>query len=386
MNSAEARLTVHHSNTLTLVKNEPWLCALVFFAPLVLSFLLWSIFSARFATALPVAIVDLDNTALSRAVIRTYNASPTLTTRHITNNPEVAEKALRASHVYSVIIIPNEFEKHTLLGHMPIVDVRYNSQFVLIGKLIKSAILTAHGTFNARVEVIKNMSSTQGNIALAANQAMPITQEMTSLYNGKNDYAQFLVSSSVPAMWQIIIMASTVLLLSKVMPHLPKKQRLSACLAQVFNHLFYLAFIFLSQACILLLCAIFFAKWPFNGSFIVWLCACLSFIFASQGLAALIYCLLSDATRAMSFVAAIAAPAFAFMGITFPVVNMPLLAQLWRNLLPAAHYIELQNQQMNYGHLLLSTLHNLLALILISSTGLFAIWLWHRKHNKECLN
>jgi ABC-2 type transport system permease protein len=73
------------------------------------------------------------------------------------------------------------------------------------------------------------------------------------------------------------------------------------------------------------------------------------------------------------------------MGITFPVVNMPLLAQLWRNLLPASHYIELQNQQMNYGHLLLSTLYNLLALILISSTGLFAIWLWHRKHNKEQL-
>jgi hypothetical protein len=65
---------------------------------------------------------------------------------------------------------------------------------------------------------------------------------------------------------------------------------------------------------------------------------------------------------------------------------MPLLAQVWRNLLPAAHYIEMQNQQMNYGHLLLSTLNNLLALILISISGILAVWLWHRKNNKECLN
>ena len=37
------------------------------------------------------------------------------------------------------------------------------------------------------------------------------------------------------------------------------------------------------------------------------------------------------------------------MGVTFPVSDMPLGAQVWRSLLPISHYIEIQLAQVNSG-------------------------------------
>ena len=43
------------------------------------------------------------------------------------------------------------------------------------------------------------------------------------------------------------------------------------------------------------------------------------------------------------------APAFAFMGVSFPTSEMPAFAQFWRAMLPVSHYVSVQIGQFNYG-------------------------------------
>ena len=59
--------------------------------------------------------------------------------------------------------------------------------------------------------------------------------------------------------------------------------------------------------------------------------------------------ILKDGARAMSLAAGYAAPAFAFLGVTFPTSQMDQLALFWRSLLPVSHYIELQIGQASIG-------------------------------------
>jgi len=55
---------------------RPFLFGLTTVVPLVLVGLLSAIFSAGLATRLPIAVLDLDGSDLSRAIIRTVDATP----------------------------------------------------------------------------------------------------------------------------------------------------------------------------------------------------------------------------------------------------------------------------------------------------------------------
>lgn len=362
-----------------IVRKDAWLTGLVFLSPILLGFVLWLIFSTRFATDLPIYIVDNDNSALSRKLIRNFSASPTLAVSQVGNEIASAERLLRAGKVYSVVIVPKHFEADTLTGHSPVVNARYNAQFVLIGKLIKSALLQAHGTFNAEVEIVKNMMKNQGNITSAMSTALPIRQQVTSLYNGKNDYSQFLVSASVPALLQIIIMSSAVLFLARLNHNAPKTLTVFAHLKHTVGHLWLLTIVMWVYFIALLLIAIFIVQWPFSGSLLILAVGSFLFVFSCQAMAMMLFCLTRDATRAMSLVAGISAPAFAFMGVTFPVHNMPELAQIWRSILPVSHFIELQNQQMNYGHINQTTFTSLAMMMFMSLFFIVGSLLWARK-------
>lgn len=62
-----------------------------------------------------------------------------------------------------------------------------------------------------------------------------------------------------------------------------------------------------------------------------------------------IFMAMRESARSVSFCTALFAPAFAFMGITFPVNDMPLLAQWWRLVMPSSHYIDSHVSVISYG-------------------------------------
>ncbi|SET67988.1 ABC transporter permease [Thalassotalea agarivorans] len=367
--------TFYHS-----LKADKWLFVLTCFAPMLMSLIIWLIFSAHFATQLPVAVVDQDKTTMSRALIRYYDASPTISINKTVEDISSAQALMNKGDVYAIIIIPKYLERETVKGSSPTVTTRYNSQYVLIGKLIKSALVQAHGTFNAMVEIIRNTAATHGNVALAMSEALPINQQITSLYNGKNDYAQFLVAAAVPALWQIIIMAATVLFLEKNKGQLlVQNQARRKTFWLLIKGLLPFSVLFFAQTLLFFMFALMYANWPFNGNFAIMITACFIATIACQSLAAFLYSITLDAARAMSLVAGMAAPAFAFMGITFPSSDMPVLALIWRSLLPASHYIELQNQQMNYGTVLFSTFSNLLSLFAFAVLLVAASYIFYKR-------
>jgi len=329
---------------------DPWLFGLVTWLPPVLFFLMWLIMSAGIPRDLPVGIVDLDNSSLSRALIRHYDATSALTAETGFSNLLQGADALRAGRIYALIVLPADLEKMTRLGRTVQVSAFINSQFLLIARIVNSALLQAHGSFTTKVEIAQNLGSGSTVVDLALTGALPIGTQVTPLFNGGGNYAQFLVAAILPAVWQILMVAATVLALSGEQQRQGLQGWLGAApLRALLAKLLVLATIFSLHGLFFLWFMYILLDWPMHGNWTLLLLAQFLTVGGSIATASLFFFLTRDAARALSLAAAYAAPGLAFMGVTFPASDMPLAAQIWRSLLPISHYIEIQLAQVNSG-------------------------------------
>ncbi|MFT5727374.1 MAG: ABC-2 type transport system permease protein [Desulforhopalus sp.] len=353
---------------------DPWLCSLITWVPLVLAVMLWSVFAGGIARDLPIGVVDLDNSQVSRSITRNFDSSPAL--QIVKNYPDIAKgsRDLRAGHIYGLVVLPENLEKNTVLGLAPEVTAFVNSQFLLIGKTINSALMQALSTFTVKVEVKKNLFTGQSVLSSALSSALPIGTKVTPLFNVNNNYAQFLISAILPALWQILMVAITVLSFASEVRRngLQTWLEVGPVKAIIVKYIPLITIFWIHG--MLFLWGMYIALgWPMHGDWSLLVVACFLTSCASVAVSSLIFLLTRDAARGLSLAAAYAAPGLAFMGVTFPVSDMTLPARVWRSLIPVSHYIEIQFSQVNYGASLASVLPQFRALTLFGILFLIAI-------------
>lgn len=329
---------------------DPWLASLVSWIPLLLFGSIWFIFSGGIARDLACGVVDLDDSRISRGLIRQYDASPALSVARAYRTTAEGARALRDGEIYALVILPASLEKDALRGRTPQVTAFYNSQFILIGRLLNAALQQSHGTSVAGIEVVGNLLSGSSTPNGAQAAAVPLVNQTNPLFNSSSNYAQFLVSAIVPAIWQVLIVVTTVLSLASEL----RRDGLARWLgprpaAALLAKMLPFSFLFWLQGATYLWGMFVLLDWPMHGSWKVLLAAQLLTVLACQAAGACIFLLSRDPVRALSLAAAYTAPAFAFMGITFPVTDMNLAARIWRSLLPIGYYIDIQVSQANYG-------------------------------------
>ncbi|MCK5100703.1 MAG: ABC transporter permease, partial [Desulfobacteraceae bacterium] len=77
--------------------------------------------------------------------------------------------------------------------------------------------------------------------------------------------------------------------------------------------------------------------------------ATILFVFAYQAIGIFIISMTANLRLALSVAGFYSTTAFAFVGVTFPIMGMPLFAKIWSNLLPLTHYIKLFVDQSMKG-------------------------------------
>ncbi|WP_407559419.1 ABC transporter permease [Vibrio parahaemolyticus] len=336
-----------------VLRRDKWLLSCLTWVPILLSLTIWGVFSAGIARDLPIGVVDLQHSQLSRKLIQTLDASSTLSVDYHYTSANEAKNAMIEGDIYAFAVIPSKFDQDILLHRQPQLSVFFNSQYILVAKLINSAVAQAQGYFDAQVQVMGNLAKGNTTTLSALGQAVPVSTQITALFNRNTNYAQFLVTAIVPAIWQICIVVSTILILAghfriyggkngfEFLGNKPHT-KLSAILSQYIP-------VFMLQGALFLYWFYVLLDWPMEGSLVVMLLAQFVTVVACIIMGALFFFLSMDPARAMSFAGAFTAPSFAFMGITFPVSDMNTLAHAWRSLLPITHYIEVQVGQASYG-------------------------------------
>ncbi|MGL5391173.1 MAG: ABC transporter permease, partial [Shewanella sp.] len=188
----------------TALWRDPWQLALVSYLPLLCVLCLWWLFSAGLPRQLPVAVVDQDHSQLSRLLTRQLKANP-VTDPQSFSDVASAARAMQQAQVYAVVVLPYGMKQDLLTGRQPTIDVRYNSQFLLVGKLLSSQIQLALGDGLMQVAALKQLASGTPPSQVAVRLS-PVTSQTTALFNRNNNYIGFLVPPVLIALWQLLSM------------------------------------------------------------------------------------------------------------------------------------------------------------------------------------
>ena len=155
--------------------------------PLFLIFFMATIFGDGQMTRLPIGVVDGDNTAISRSIVRSIEAVPTFdVVRHYADDAE-ARAAVKRREVYGYLSIPPRFEEAMLRGTRATLCYYYHYALLAVGGEVMSAFETALIPVRMAPIVGEAMAlgDTEGDIETFL---LPMTSDDHALYNPSLDY------------------------------------------------------------------------------------------------------------------------------------------------------------------------------------------------------
>ncbi|HIP21011.1 MAG TPA: ABC transporter permease [Sulfurimonas sp.] len=343
-------LSSSFSKEIAMIKNSYYLILLTTALPVFSFILIISIFYKGVAFELPIAIVDNDKSQLSKKLLFNIEASPTLKVFSHSFSTKEALSLVKSSKVYAVVIISPNFQREVLQKKQPKVTAMLNTQYILIGKILTAALVETVAHSAGEVEFVQNLVNTQ-NSDTALHIVSPIGLQITPYFNTYKNYFLFLVSALLPAIWQIFIVVATIVSFGVLFKNKGEKEYFGTqnITAKIIGKMLPYTIIFTTIGTLFLFYIYGTLGWYFEGSFAITIFAMFLTVVAYQVIALVLFVTGFDYARTLSLGAVYTAPAFAFLGVTFPIYNMNSFALVWRDILPISHYVELQISQVNYG-------------------------------------
>jgi len=350
------------------IKKSFYKLSLITFLPLCCFALIIAIFYGGVLHNIPIAVVDNDKTTFSRNLLFDIQSSSTVDIKYTSNSLKDSMKMLQSGDVYGVLVIPNNFMKNILLQKQPKITAMLNTQYILIGKILTSSLMSIMIQNSAKIEYVKILSQLH-NTHITKNYIAPIKMQITPFFNTYQNYFLFLVSALLPAIWQIFIVVATIVSFGTMFKEKEESEffKDGFITTKIIGKMLPYSFAYISLGVGFLYYIYDILGWHFEGSFGIVVFGIFLTVISYQVVALLFFVTGFDYARSLSLGAVYTAPAFAFLGVTFPIVSMNFFALLWRDLLPISHYMQLQISQANYALDLFLEVDKLLSI--------FAFWI-----------
>lgn len=317
---------------------------------LTLLLVMW-MFSAGLPGPMPLAVLDLDGSLLSRQLLRMLDKSPGLAVTHQPLDAAEAEGQIKSGAVAALLVVPADFSRNLKRGQDSELALLHNAQWNAYSGLLQRDVRMASATLSAGIELRVREKLGQSP-ATARARFNPLQSRMYSLFNTAGNYRQFLGNSLMPALLFILAMTAGVWSFGRKLRDASLgewwqqsgvgllgdgRQRLAAIggsllwpwLGLSANALLALGLMASSVDAA-------FSSW-------LWLAALLlAFVSLSLLLGVLLVLASLSLRMALSMTGFVSAPAYAFSGVVFPLLAMPEGARLWANVLPLTHYLHAQ--------------------------------------------
>ena len=342
--------------------------------PLFLIVFMATIFGDGQMTRLPIGIVDGDNTATSRSIVRNMSAVPTFdVVRHYADDAE-ARAAVNRREVYGYLSIPPRFEEAMMRGAEATLCYYYHYALLAVGGEVMSAFETT--LIPVRMAPIVGEAMTLGDTEENIETfLLPMTSDDHALYNPSLDYAEYLAVPIFYIMFQILVLLVTLYAVGSdrlsafgrlplVVNSKQPKLRLSEekdCLqnlpsvanstklmanssstfaAAVVGKLLPYTVIFILEA---LLANVVFFHWehiPFVGDMGLFALTTMIFVVATQSVAVILYALFPVLSLVISVVSMVGSLGATLSGLTFPLSAMSPVVQWVAKFFPMRHFTE----------------------------------------------
>lgn len=327
-------------------------------------------------TKLPIAVVDEDNTAMSRQLVRSLDAIAQTQVILRTASFAEAREAMQKSEIYGIFYIPKDFRQKVSTGKEPVLSFYTNDTYILPGSLVYKDMRLQAALANGAVQQTILLAKGQGGPQLQAKLS-PITVETNPLNNPWISYAIYLASILMPAFVFMFAMFTTTYSISQ-----ETKEKTAAEWLRLGNHSIVLSLmgklipqtlIFVVTGLLYLSILYGFLHFPLNSGFFPMFLAMTLMVLAAQGFAVFVTGIARRNRIALSFCGLWGVLSFSISGFTYPVPAMPQLVQVASNLFPMRHYYLLYVDQALNGISMLYSWKPYIALVMFIMLPLFIL-------------
>lgn len=344
-----------------------------FILPLFFCLLICIIFAKGSPTDLPIGILNQDNSEVSRTITRNIDALPSVAIKYEVQNLKEGEELLRTGKIYGFIAIEKDFQKNLYTFKQPKLLFYYNNQRVLTGGIISKEINTTIQSMLIGIDAkIKSKAGLPTNEAIKQSNLINVIDHIRS--NPYFNYQYFLSLIAFGHLIQIHLILMIVWVIGKEFKHGTTKEWLNTA-----DNSMFVAFlgkitpyfiIFLVLFAILYFVYFILCNAPYYGNILTGTLATILFIITCFCTSIIFISLNGNLRYALSTSAFYVAMGFAFAGITFPVMAMPLFAQLFSATMPLNYWVKIMIDQSLREIPSLYNIKYFIALIIITTISL----------------
>jgi ABC-2 type transport system permease protein len=345
--------------------------------PLISFSIFWIIFHSGVPKDLPISVYDADNTQTSRRITRMLDATSLLKVTQRVTSIEQGKEHLLKGHSNAVILLPKNMERDLLKGHSPQVVNFYNNDFLLVGSLVNRDVTAVIHTASKGLNLSMRQKKSEMPAAAMAH-IEPVAIKKHVLFNPYLNYFYYLTGTLQPTMLQIFILIMTVFVVGTELKDGTAKDVFEKSggnvAALLLGKLLPYSLIYILLGLFMNIYLFRIPGFPFRGNLTVLVTATVLFVFAYQAIGIFIITVTANLRLALSVSAFYSATAFAFSGVTFPVMGMPMLATIWSHILPLTYYIKLFVDQSMRGAPVSVSLWDLCCLSFFIIGGISLSW------------
>ncbi|MDD2195833.1 MAG: ABC transporter permease [Bacteroidales bacterium] len=340
-------------------------------------------FSQGVPSDLPIGLVDLNQSATSRKLIRMVDATPSAEIVQSYTDLTSARQAIENMDIYGVLVIPEHFERDIFKGTQPQVAFIFNNAYMVVGGILTKDVTTAISTFSAGVDL--NIRLKKGQHTNAAMQAvMPVRVDTHVLFNPYNNYFYYLATALLPILLQMFILGGTAYAIGSEFKYHRAGEWLTTAKGSIIRALSaklfpYMLIYMLMMLFVNILLFKYFGT-PLNGNKLIITYNAALFVLAYMSMGIAIVAIFNSLRMALSISAVYAALAFTVSGLTYPQMAMYKPLMIFSDIFPFTHYIKVFVEQSLQGAPVASSLPALLALNLF----LVVPFLFIRRLKKVC--
>lgn len=311
-----------------------------------------SLFKEGVPNKMPIAIVDLDQTAASRKITRNVDVTAlSRVTMNLQSETE-AMSQLRMGNIYGFVVLPKDLQADIHSSKQPVISYYYHNGFLIAGGLMQNDLTLILHTLSSGINIQKREAKSQDEKFIMA-QVQPIQLNTHQLFNPTANYSVYISTIVLPIMLQLFILMITVYSIgieikertSREWLKLAGKSITIGLIGKMLPYTIVFFIIMMFQNFMLYKVMMI----PMQTG-IGWLMlSSLLFVLAYQAIGVFCIGLLPLMRHALNMSAFYGILALTLCGFSFPVESMPVVFQYWAGGFPVRHYMHIFQSQILAG-------------------------------------
>lgn len=334
---------------------------------------------------LPVAVVDLDGTYLSRRLCHELDATQAVHVKAVYQNHNEARQAMQRGEVFAFYEIPAGTYNEVLQFRSPHFVLYTNQSYLLAGSLSYRQLATMGKLAAGAVqrEVLRKKGVDEDKIM---GLIQPIALETLPVGNASGNYQVYLMTTLIPGIIALMAMLHTAYVIGRERQERTLRNwmrkagnnALKAFLGKMAPYTFHYSWLLLLAEIIMYGPMHF----PMEGSWLLLMLLSVLLIVAAQCAGCFLMGCIPDPSVAMSLTSAYGTLAFTMCGFSFPVDAMPLPMQLFSLLFPLRHYFLAMRDVTLFGNGLAVCWPQVAILAAFSILLLIGAWMFNRQYER----